>query len=114
MKHGMETQLTARSNRLRSRMVRRSLIFFVLGCLCLGCGLIWAVPIHFSLYEAVVQPKQITVHQAVQQVKSRYPGSQILGAESVQTDSGTTYLIKIVTSEGVVKQVRINAEQSPH
>lgn len=69
----------------------------------------WSLPIRLNALQAVEASQPISIHQAVQSVKSRYPGSKVLGAQTVQEQGQTIYIIKIVTAQGVIKHVRVNA-----
>jgi len=52
----------------------------------------------------------ITLDQAVKQVKQNKQG-KVLAAETKQLDDATVHVIKVLTSDGRVKKIRIKAKQ---
>ena len=64
-----------------------------------------AVPTTTAL--AAFQGSGMTLEQAVAQVRRQYPGGKIVSADTRVSGGRETHVIKVLTSEGTVKTVRI-------
>lgn len=66
-----------------------------------------ADPIRLNAIQDSESSDSTSIHQAVKTVKERYPGSKVLGANTTQEPSGKVHQIKIITRDGVIKQIRV-------
>jgi hypothetical protein len=55
----------------------------------------------------IFQGGGMTLEQAVAQVRRQYPGGKIVSAETRTSGGRETHVIKVLTSDGTVKTVRV-------
>lgn len=53
--------------------------------------------------------REISLGEAIAIAKRRYPGEVLSARRAVSSSGGTIYVIKILSSKGVVKKVKIDA-----
>lgn len=94
---------------VRVRRVRNIMIAVLLGCLFVVPSAPASPFKFFGFQQMLDQQEKISIHQAVRQVKSSHSG-KVLGAETRVEQGRNVHIIKLVTEDGVIRRIRVDAE----